>query len=207
MSDTAGNLAENFVESARRQLDLALDAADASDRAALLARGAELRALLEHYSALLTQIDFNNFGGTIHEKPHALRVLLLALLIGALEPLEGPDLERLALCAVFHDSRREDDDLDTGHGMRASLHYAGWAKAQGEVPDPVVRHTIAFHDLDDIIGCGLAVEPEKRRITQIFKDADALDRYRFGLDGLDPSFLRRPASKRLMRAAQVLNGL
>ena len=58
-----------------------------------------------------------------------------------------------------------------------------------------------------MLGCGIAVEPKMRLLTQIFKDADALDRYRFGPDGLDPSYLRRPAATRLMRAARRLNGL
>lgn len=197
----------NIVEEARAHYAAALSTAEPEDQAVLAAREKELSALLDHYAQLLAKIDFNDFGGSIHEKPHALRVLVFSLLLGALEPVNSADLERLALAAVFHDSRREDDDLDTGHGMRASLHYADWAKSQGLEPDPIVRHALAFHDLDDLLGCGLAVEPQKRLITQLFKDADALDRYRFGLDGLDPSFLRRPSSKRLMHAAQLLNGL
>lgn len=197
---------EGALQSAHALWHEALDALELADRQAIEANLLIL-PLLEAHAALLTEIDFNDFGGSVHEKPHALRVLLFSLLIGGLEALDKADLTRLAIAAVFHDSRREDDDLDTGHGMRASLHYAAWAEVQGLAPDPLVRHALAFHDLPDMLGCGIAVEPKMRLITQIFKDADALDRYRFGLDGLDPSYLRRPASKRLMRAARELNGL
>lgn len=199
--------ANDAIQSADALWREALDALDSEDRNAIEALNAVLLPLLDTHAALLSEIDFNDFGGSVHEKPHALRVLIFALLIGGLESLEKADLTRLSLAAVFHDSRREDDDLDTGHGMRASLHYAAWAEAQGLSPEPLVRHALAFHDLPDMLGCGIAVEPKMRLLTQIFKDADALDRYRFGPDGLDPSYLRRPAAKRLMRAARRLNGL
>ena len=192
---------QNFADEVRRLWtharaalrDFALDDIDAAIRS----REALLEGLVERYGKRLNEIEYTDFGGDCHEKPHAARVLVFSLLIGAAEALPAEDLERLALASVYHDSRRENDDLDTGHGMRASFYYAAQMREANVEPDALVQHALAFHDLDDMLGCGLAVEPKKRLLTQIFKDADALDRYRFGADALDMRFLRRAPSSAL----------
>ncbi|MDE6154119.1 MAG: hypothetical protein K2G21_08250, partial [Muribaculaceae bacterium] len=42
------------------------------------------------------------------------------------------------------------------------------------------------------------------RLYEIFKDADALDRWRLGRHGLDPRYLRTPQSRRLTDYARQL---
>lgn len=161
---------------------------------------------------LMTEVAFNDFGSTMHEKPHCLRVLLLALLEAALAGA-GPALRHsLAAAAIFHDSRREDDDLDTGHGKRASLYYERFCRERGIEPDAAASKTMAFHDLSDLIGFGAAaadpaLPAHAAACLRFFKDADALDRYRFGRWGLDPAYLRTPEAKRLMPFAAALNGV
>lgn len=71
-------------------------------------------------------------GGAIHFRPHWARVLLLALTLGRKRNLASPDLEALAMAAVFHDTRRKDPYLDTGHGARAARYYAAFCLDEGK---------------------------------------------------------------------------
>lgn len=161
---------------------------------------------------LLGEVDFNDFGSTMHEKPHCLRVLLLALLEASLSGGAEALSHSLAAAAVFHDARREDDDLDTGHGKRASLYYERFCRERGFTPDAAASKTMAFHDLSDMIGFGAVaadgtLPPHAAECLRFFKDADALDRYRFGASGLDPAYLRTPEARRLMSFAAAINGV
>ena len=77
-----------------------------------------------------TWLDFMNerlepwtTGGAIHFRPHWARVLMLALTLGDAAELPDADMDALAMAAVFHDSRRKNPYLDTGHGERAAQYY------------------------------------------------------------------------------------
>lgn len=152
---------------------------------------------------MLNRVKFNMPESEIHALGHCERVLLFALLIG--EKIFGADreaLEILAQAAVFHDTRRQDDFLDTGHGARAAVYYEEFCK---ENPDltyhPEVVYLMRFHDLDDKKG----FEAIRKRfgddlwrvivLYKIFKDADALDRWRLGSKGLDKKYLRTSFAK------------
>lgn len=71
-------------------------------------------------------------GGAIHFRPHWARVLMLALTMGDAAGLSDTDLDALAAAAVFHDSRRKNPYLDTGHGDRAAHYYADFCAQQTE---------------------------------------------------------------------------
>ena len=62
--------------------------------------------------------------------------------------------EREALCAaaVFHDSRRQDDWLDVGHGQRAADYYRDYCQTHSLSFDNRVYLVMAFHDRDDALG-------------------------------------------------------
>ena len=69
---------------------------------------------------------------------------------------------------------------------------------------------IRFHNLDDDLGI-VSIEsnlgddvPRGLEVYSIFKDADALDRWRLGHRGLNPAFLRTEASRRLIDYAKNL---
>lgn len=103
-------------------------------------------------------------GGSIHFRPHWARVLMLALTLGEAEGLPERDLAALCMAAVFHDSRRHDPYLDTGHGARAAAYYqafcadeasrASRASVAGRTIafDPRACLAIAWHDRDDEAG-------------------------------------------------------
>ena len=101
-------------------------------------------------------------GGAIHFRPHWARTLLLALYIGEEHDLSETDLRCLAMAAVFHDSRRMNPYLDTGHGERAARYYCEFCKERpcahtttvGKFIrlDPRCYLAIRWHDRDDELG-------------------------------------------------------
>lgn len=92
-------------------------------------------------------------GGAIHFRPHWARVLMLALTMGDAAGLSDADLDALAAAAVFHDSRRKNPYLDTGHGDRAAHYYADYCAENGNdtLPafDPRAYLAMQWHDRDD----------------------------------------------------------
>lgn len=152
-------------------------------------------------------VDFLLKDSALHTRSHCMRVLLLALMIGNACKLKDDDLDALAAMAVFHDSRRESDMLDHGHGKRAAEYYKAFcARNSFPVFDERVYAVISQHDCDDKIGVA-----ECKKLGQncvdlylVFKDADGLDRLRLGSKMLDPSMLRTKAAVDLIPFAQKL---
>lgn len=155
------------------------------------------------------EVDFWKVEKDWHTKPHCARVLLLALIMGRLNHLCIAELEVLAMAAVFHDSRRQDDWLDVGHGQRAADYYRSYCEKTELTYDARTYYIMACHDRDDQLGLRLLREkfyddPDAVLLYQIFKDADALDRFRLGADALDVKFLRTGEAKELVEFAKML---
>ena len=78
--------------------------------------------------------------------------------------------------SVFHDSRRQDDTRDVGHGARAAENFKAFAE-RGEVAfDERTYLIMAYHDRDDEQGKeALRKKGLEKAILlyDIFKDADA----------------------------------
>ena len=143
-----------------------------------------------------------------YESPLA-RVLLLALLIGHQKGLSEEEKDALAMAAVFHDSRRLDDGIDKGHGSRAAEYYKEYCREHDLSYDAQTYYITYYHDQDDSLGLSeIAKSPSLSEravlLYQIFKDADALDRFRLGPDGLDVNFLRTEEAHRLVDFAKDL---
>lgn len=156
-------------------------------------------------------VVFNRPKSVIHAYDHCRRVLVHALALG--EAVFGADdkdaLEILAHAAVFHDTRRQDEYLDTGHGARAAAYYREYCQGHKDMPwHEETEYLMRYHDLDDERGIraidkrfGSKAERVKT-LYAIFKDADALDRFRLGPFGLDPLYLRMPQSRRRVAMAR-----
>lgn len=152
------------------------------------------------------RVRFNMPESEIHAAAHCERVLLYALIVG--EEIFGDDvdsLEVLAHASVFHDTRREDEYLDTGHGARAAVYYERFCRDnEGISFHPEAVWLMRYHDLDDSLGIEAIRErfPEDServlKLYAVFKDADALDRWRLGRHGLDSRFLRTDKARSLV---------
>lgn len=117
-----------------------------------------------------------------HTKEHCSRVLLYALFIASQMDLSDDETEVLCMASVFHDSRRQDDWYDVGHGQRAAEYYREYCR-QSEIReiryDPRYYDIMYYHDRDDEIGIA-AMETQgslenEVLLYRIFKDSDALD--------------------------------
>lgn len=170
------------------------------------------RMFLQWDDFMLRRVRFNMAESKIHAEAHCERVLLYALIMG--EQIFGDNDEALTIlaqAAVFHDTRRQDDYLDTGHGARASIYYREFCKENPDVAfHPEVVYLMRYHDLDDKMGRAAiekefgADSPRVLKLYDVFKDADALDRWRLGHNGLDPKFLRTVEAKRLINYARCI---
>lgn len=147
---------------------------------------------------MFRNVKFNMPDSEIHAAAHCERVLLYALILS--EDIFGDDSEAfdiLSHAAIFHDTRRQDEYLDTGHGARAAVYYEQFCRDHDDITfHPESVYLMRYHDLDDAVGkdaiCKKFEENSDRvlKLYAIFKDADALDRWRLGSSGLDPRFLR-----------------
>lgn len=155
------------------------------------------------HNFLDTEVQFSLADSEKHTKEHCARVLLFTLLIAVKTALPHEEREVLCAAAVFHDSRRQDDWLDVGHGRRAAEYYRDYCQSHPLSFHERVYQIIAYHDRDDEQGeDALAEQEDGVLLYRIFKDADALDRFRLGPGGLDVRYLRTVEGKSLCRFAE-----
>lgn len=141
----------------------------------------------------------------VHGLSHETRVLILTQILQCAAKDEAPksDADTLGWAAAFHDTRRQDEWEDPEHGDRAAdfvIYMAGhW---EGDFIPKVNWSEIAWL-------CRWHVPPDHKCPQhsindnfRIFKDADALDRWRIG--DLDPDYLRLKTSYDLLQASQSL---
>lgn len=144
-----------------------------------------------------------------HDTLHSLRVLFLSLMLGVHEELSKSEMKQLAEASIYHDIGRVSDDANTTHGKKSADIYR---KDSGY--DKVVSFIVTYHCIDDATAKAAlekAFTPKSRdkvwKLYEILKDADALDRVRFGIsvdsasDGLDIRYLRSDYSKRMLPLA------
>ena len=161
------------------------------------------------FEFMMQNIEFRLLDSTQHTKEHCARVLLLALIIGHKFCLSDEDMDALSMAAIFHDSRRIDDWLDKGHGKRAAEYYKDYCYENNIPFDNRAYYIMSYHDQDDAVGL---LEIEKLfnvkenciLLYKIFKDADGLDRFRLGPNGLNINMLRTKEAIELVDFAKYL---
>ena len=161
------------------------------------------------YKDKLDKLNFIMDDKGIHGKTHTLRVLLLSLLLAKQMGLSAKKTEMLATAAIYHDTCRKNDSADTVHGYDAAQYYINNVK----YPNPSVAFLIEYHSAEDAFGYKeINDNPELRKqsdtvklLFSIFKDADALERVRFGLQYLDMGYLRTEEAKHFPLIARICN--
>ena len=130
----------------------------------------------------------------IHGLPHWIRVERNGL---ELADVEGADTEVVSLFALFHDSRRINDDADPDHGWRGarlaeSLYYESLIPISGEQLRVLVY---ACENHTDETYCNIPT-------IACCWDADRLDLTRIGVVP-DPAMLNTETARRLARNLHV----
>jgi len=161
------------------------------------------------YEFMEKNIEFSFKDSEMHTKYHCARVLLLALIIAHQIGLSDEEMNALSMAAVFHDSRRLDDWLDTGHGKRAAEYYKESYFKYDISFDERTYYVMAYHDRDDVLGLSeIKKSPDLSEncilLYKIFKDSDGLDRFRLSPNGLDVNMLRTTEATKLVDFAKYL---
>lgn len=126
----------------------------------------------------------------IHGMAHTARVLVYTLVLAEMARHEGltTDTNALGWAAALHDIKRKHDLKDGRHGEQAGA----WARFHLPALDPAVdvekvALLCTYHSIDDDKTPGMTDD------LRVFKDADALDRWRWPLrdfGGPKKEFLR-----------------
>lgn len=157
---------------------------------------------LKRNEFLRTMKSINFESSRDHDENHMLRVLLFSIILielynkKGISGIKGKIKEDLLIAAMFHDIGRTNDDEDERHGLQS---YEKWKEFLKEEND-FVRKLMESHSLKEEKEDWFETEEEKTAY-RILKDADALDRQRFGIRALNSDFLRLDFSKELMFAA------
>lgn len=159
---------------------------------------------------LMDQYFFEPQG--IHGLGHMKRVLFLNLILAYLEKLNSKDRDILVNCALFHDIGRNNNHADAFHGTfsyEKAIKNNLLRDISKDEDSQITKLIITTHCMDDSlilsrINDFKGIEDKERglRLLKIFKDADGLDRIRFG--GLDERYLRTEHAPELVSIAERL---
>lgn len=147
-----------------------------------------------------------------HNVLHSLRVLFLSSIMGVHEKLDYDDMDALCFAAVYHDAGRCDDTANTSHGKESEKIYES-KERRNKIASTLIRaHCIDDDKAKTLIQKRFRMQDRKRvwNLLCILKDADALDRLRFGMkisrenkgSGLDVSFLRTSFAAKIIPLAK-----
>ena len=163
---------------------------------------------LRWQAILETRVTFSLVGSNIHTRMHEEHVLLFSLLMAEDAALSDEEKSVLGAAAVFHDTRRQNDYYDVGHGRRAAQYYKQFCEQNGLIADYRVDFLLSYHDQPDESGLAFLKENDfsgLKSLYDIFKDADGVDRVRLGPNALDYDRLRTKKSLTLVPLAKQLN--
>lgn len=164
----------NFASIIDRDIIAERRANDSLEHLATYAPNSRVRAFYLRWLHFIDrELDPWTTGGAIHFRPHWARVLMLALTMGDAAGLSDADLDALAAAAVFHDSRRKNPYLDTGHGDRAAHYYADFCTANRE--NAGASDTEAAQTAETGTFVPATVSPEARQHSP---EADASDNHK-----------------------------
>lgn len=145
-----------------------------------------------------------------HNAEHTLRVLFDALLLVQVQGIALTKKESHQLCdaILYHDIGRTNDDVDDSHGAKSNDIY------YDAVPEcnSATAFLIEYHCLDDrkaLADLKASNIRDKERVWLLYtilKDADALDRVRFGMRAVDPKYFRNEMAHKLLPTAQSCVG-
>lgn len=120
--------------------------------------------------------------------------------------LTNEELDMLGNVCIYHDiARKTDGEDDDKHGRDS---YEIYRLKNGD--DDTIKFLMEYHCKDDKLAydylekSNITNKENIKKLYNIIKDADALDRVRFGLRGLNPNYLRLEVSKKLVIVANLL---
>ena len=151
------------------------------------------------------------FKSELHGILHNERVSLIALAIAIQENVSNADVKILLEAAKYHDIGRINDNEEPCHGTRSSELIDDINLGLNEEDKNILKAIMIYHSIDDnkfddiIEKTSISDVNRCRKLCNIFKDADGLDRVRLMYPGaLNDSYLRTDSAKKMVLAAYEL---
>lgn len=169
-------------------------------------------SLYQYYRSRISALydDYGRIDDEEHDAEHTLRVLFDALLLVQVQGIALTKKESHQLCdaILYHDIGRTNDDVDDSHGAKSrDIYYDADSDC-----NPATAFLIEYHCLDDrkaLADLKASNIRDKERVWLLYtilKDADALDRVRFGMRAVDPKYFRNEMAHKLLPTAQSCVG-
>lgn len=151
--------------------------------------------IFDYYKTILFDYIENNglLLSNEHDINHLLRVLVLSLLLAEKYNLSANYIDLLFKACIFHDIGRKDDGEDNYHGLNSYNILSNYDSSYNNVK---LKYLMENHCIDDM-KINRLKDKQLNLALDILKDADALDRQRFGIRYLNSDYLRLNYSKKL----------
>lgn len=146
----------------------------------------------------------------IHGINHNIRVSIFALIISIYEKIPLDDFKLIIEAAKYHDIGRNNDNEDKEHGARSSQSIEFLKNSYNENEMNYLKTIIQCHSLDDDLFDEIALKNNVddiercRKMFNILKDSDGLDRVRLEWPLIKTEFIRTKTAKRLIPFAYEL---
>ena len=139
---------------------------------------------------LSKELFYPHMISSYHGIGHTARVVFYSYLLATgLSEITSNEIQAICIAATIHDLGKQSDTEGSIHGFNSMTLYKD--KIAHVLPDTQLRervlNAVRYHSIDDR---ECPEEVINDIITKILKDADALDRSRFGGRGCDRSYLR-----------------
>lgn len=170
-----------------------------------------------------SMVDMNNsnaynpeLSNQEHGVDHAERVLIFASYIGLKSDLSAREMSILIESSKWHDCGRVLVANDTEHAIKSAAKIKDLIGERYSIRDiDMIKAAIELHEIDEgkcnydevfnsvcnKYSIDASDKNSLRVISDILKDADALDRLRFTFGNLDPTLLRKEISLNLIKAS------
>lgn len=138
---------------------------------------------------LTKDMFYNHMVNSYHGIAHTTRVLFATYLLSIVSELSIDERRACYYAAIIHDLGKRSDLEGAEHGYNSMLRYRGLIESivENMLLQERILLAVQYHSVEDK-DCPIAVQNDI--IWKVLKDADALDRSRFGGRGCDKSFLR-----------------
>ncbi len=147
----------------------------------------------------------------VHGSLHAIKVVIYAYCIATDVGVERDDLIDLIIASAYHDIGRKSDGEDCKHGRDGAVLLSDMPDIVGRGRRDIICFLVEAHSYPDDDRISICykwnIDPKSNAmlLSDILKDADALDRFRLGDHALDPVYLRTDQAHNLIKAAYMLN--
>lgn len=155
----------------------------------------------KHMRDFNTKILYKSKG---HGVNHNIRVCLFAYIISSNEGISSNDFALIMEACKYHDIGRKDDNEDMLHGKRSAEMLSFLVDKYSEEELNYLKTIVTCHSLDDsefenvAIRNGIMNIDRCKKIYEILKDSDGLDRVRLAYPNVNIKYLRTNTSKRMI---------